>query len=471
MKVQGKILLIDDDELIGSVLARALTEYGYVTRFETETANILTTIEIWYPDIILLDINLPGQQDGISILEEVIERGIDTKVIMITADNSVEMAVKALKLGAADYITKPFDADEVKIVIQNTLEKKRLQDEVACLRRDNAQAKDHVILDTTDNFRLVMERAATLAKAHVKTILITGESGTGKELLARHIHRLIHDEPHDSHAPFVTVNCTALPEHLFESELFGYVKGAFTDAKTDQKGLFELAVGGSILLDEIGDMKEALQAKLLRVLEERQVRRVGGKADLPVEVTVIATTNRNLTLAVEGGFFRQDLFYRLNTFPITIPPLRERKASILLFINHFLAIFAKKYNKLAIKAFSPEAERILCDYDWPGNVRELRNIIEQIVVLEQAQVIGPEHLPLELRRQRGRVVVERRKNTGEFILPDEGINLEELEKKLYNQALAKANNNMIKAAKLLQVSYDTFRFHAKKYCLLAKKGH
>ena len=461
MKLQERVLLVDDDELIGTMLARALTDYGYETRFETETEGILEKIESWYPRLILLDINLPGK-DGISILQEVIDSGIDTSVVMLTADNTAEMAIKALKIGAADYITKPFNTDEVKIVLQGILEKKRLQDEVDYLRRDRDQANDYQIVAINDTFKVIMDTAAKLATAHVQTILITGESGTGKELLARHVHELIHDDPEDNNAPFITVNCTALPEHLFESELFGYVKGAFTDAKADKKGLFELANGGSILLDEIGDMKEGLQAKLLRVLEERCIRRVGGKADLPINVTVIATTNRNLTQAIAAGKFRQDLFYRLGTFPIVIPPLRERKASIPLFINHFLRLFSLKYNKLTIKSFSPEAEKILCAYDWPGNVRELKNVIERIVVLEQASVIQPEHLPRGFERDT-KPVVSKRQESGRYTLPDEGIKLEELEKELFIQALAKANQNMSKAANLLNVSYDSFRNHIKKY--------
>jgi len=460
MKVKQRILLVDDDELIGTMLARALTDYGYETRFETEPEGILEKIESWYPNLILLDINLPGG-DGISILQETIDSGIDTSVVMLTADNTAEMAIKALKIGAADYITKPFNTDEVKIVIQNILEKKRLQDEVDYLRRDRDQSHDHQIVAINDTFKVIMDTAAKLARAHVQTILITGESGTGKELLARHVHDLIHEDPTDTNAPFITVNCTALPEHLFESELFGYVKGAFTDAKADKKGLFELANGGSILLDEIGDMKEGLQAKLLRVLEERCIRRVGGKADLPINVTVIATTNCNLTQAIAAGKFRQDLFYRLDTFPIVIPPLRERKASIPLFINHFLKLFSKKYNKLTIKAFSPEAEKILCAYDWPGNVRELKNVIERIVVLEQASVIQPEHLPLGI--ECGKPFAGQGQHAGRYTLPDEGINLEEFEKELFGQALAKANHNMSKAANLLNVSYDSFRNHIKKY--------
>lgn len=463
MKSAGKILLIDDEDFLVSMLARSLRSVGYETRVETSTEGIIDKIESWYPNLILLDINMP-HKNGIVLLQEVIDLGIDTQVVMLTADNSAKMAINALKIGAADYLTKPFNTDEVKIVIQNLLERGRLKDEVDYLRRDKSKAQDYGIVVDSSHVQEMMDTVEKLAEAKVKTILITGESGTGKELMARHIHTISHCEPFTCNTPFVTVNCTALPDHLFESELFGYVKGAFTDAKTDRKGLFELANGGSILLDEIGDMKEGLQAKLLRVLEERKIRRVGGKADLPIDVTVIATTNRNLQAAVAEGAFRMDLFYRLNTFPLSILPLRERRASIPSFAKHFLSLFSKKYNKTSIKAFSPGAEKSLCAYSWPGNVRELKNVVERIVVLEEAEIIQTQHLPSELHNHpepdpAGRTTDDK------YVLPEEGIDLHEFEKDLYRQALAKANHNMSKAAKLLNLSYDSFRNHAKKYQL------
>jgi len=463
MKPTGKIFLIDDEEFLVSMLARSLRTAGYETRVETSTEGVLDKIESWYPDLILLDINMPGK-NGITILQEILERGMDTQVVMLTADTSATMAIKAMKIGAVDYLTKPFKTDEVKIVVQNLLEQGRLKDEVEYLRRGRSQSQEYGIVVESSDVQEMMDIVEKLAEAKVKTILITGESGTGKELMARHIHTLSHCDPANCSTPFVTVNCTALPGHLFESELFGYVKGAFTDAKTDRKGLFELADGGSILLDEIGDMQEGLQAKLLRVLEERKIRRVGGKADLPINVTVIATTNRNLHQAVEEGSFRKDLFYRLNTFQLILPPLRERKSSIPALANHFLSLFSTKYNKTAIKAFSPEAEKILCAYDWPGNVRELKNVVERIVVLEQAQIIQPENLPFGLDKNQ-RPIADRTTTDGKYILPDEGIDFTEFEKDLYIQALVKANHNMSKAAKLLDISYDSFRNHAKKYRL------
>jgi transcriptional regulator with PAS, ATPase and Fis domain len=280
--------------------------------------------------------------------------------------------------------------------------------------------------------------------------------------MARYIHNRLHPDRDEEYAPFIAVNCTALPEQLFESELFGHAKGAFTDAKSDKKGLFELADGGTILLDEIGDMDSALQSKLLRVIEKREVRRIGGKVDLPVDVTVIATTNTDLEEALEAKRFRTDLFFRLNTFPLHIPPLRERREDIPLLAAHFLTMFSQTYLKGRIKGFSSEAMKLLSSHDWRGNTRELRNVIERIVVLENVETILPEHLPVPFARTE---FVERRA-PGQFVLPETGISLEELEKDLIEQALKRTDNNQTKAAKLLNMSYDSLRYQIKKFGLL-----
>ncbi|WP_333653555.1 sigma-54 interaction domain-containing protein [Dissulfurispira sp.] len=305
-------------------------------------------------------------------------------------------------------------------------------------------------------------KAEKLAEAKVQSILITGESGTGKELIARYIHRLMHGDCSKRCIPYIAVNCTALPETLLESELFGYEKGSFTDAKSDKKGIFEMADGGTILLDEIGDMKMDLQGKLLRVLEERAVRRIGGKEEIPINVTVIATTNRNVSEAVKTGEFRTDLFFRLSTFYLHIPPLRERKEDIPALARYYLSYFATRYNNKVIKGFSPEAEKILTIYDWPGNVRELRNLVERLVVLENAEYILPEHLPAWLTSQPTSTV---QPSNGGFTLPDTGISLDEVEKDLIMQALEKAKHNKTLAAKLLDISYDSLRYQIKKFGL------
>jgi transcriptional regulator with PAS, ATPase and Fis domain len=301
-----------------------------------------------------------------------------------------------------------------------------------------------------------------LAAARVASLLITGESGTGKELLARYFHSMLHAPSEPRRLPYIAVNCAALPENLLESELFGYEKGSFTDAKTDKKGVFELANGGVILLDEVGEMQAALQSKLLRILEERQVRHVGGSENIPVDITVIATTNRNLSDEVKKGSFRSDLFYRLNSFHIAMPSLRERREDILLLARHFISFFSKKYNKKGISAISPEAEKIMLAYQWPGNIRELKNCIERLVVLGNEGDILAEHLPATLT---GRLSALDRSAEGRFLLPDGGISLDDLERDIILQALEKTNHNKTQAAKLLNITYDTLRYQVKKYGL------
>jgi transcriptional regulator with PAS, ATPase and Fis domain len=271
----------------------------------------------------------------------------------------------------------------------------------------------------------------------------------------------MHDADDKGYAPFIWINCAAMPESILESELFGYEKGAFTDAKSDKKGLFEMAKGGTLLLDEIGDMKTELQSKLLRVLEERKIRRIGGSRDIEIDLTVLGTTNKNLAEAVGSGEFRKDLFFRLSTFYLHIQPLSKRTDDILRLAKYFLTHFAKKYNKKQSIDISPEAEQLLTNYKWPGNIRELKNLIERFVVLENIEVILPEHLPHWITDQGE--IQSGKKNVGAFVLPDKGISIEEVEKNFILQALEKTNNIQSQAAKLLNMTYDAFRSHLKKY--------
>lgn len=460
MKNRGKIFIVEDDALVASMLSLTLTKEGYEVRSSVTPEDLIDKIDAFRPDVIILDINLP-KKSGLDILKEIKKRKLTSGVLILTADDTAETAVKAMKLGAEDYITKPFNINKVKIAIKNIIEKERLKQEIDYLRKVACESFEKDIIWESSSMKEIKAKIEKIALAGVSTMLIMGESGTGKELLARYVHNLVYGNCKLVYAPFISVNCAALPETLLETELFGYEKGAFTDAKSDKKGLFELAEGGTLLLDEIGDMKHNLQSKLLRVLEERKFRRIGGKEEIPVNAIILATTNRNIPELVEKGDFRLDLFYRLNAFSVTIPPLRERRSDIPALCKYFLSYFANKYNNKTIKGFSSEAEELLKNYHWPGNVRELKNVVERIVVLESSEIILPEHLPKEILHQSA---IAAHKGT-RFILPDTGISLEEVEKDLFMQALQKAKNNKTLAAKLLNISYDTLRYQIKKFGL------
>ncbi len=458
MTVKGKIFILDDDELILSMLSKVLKKDGYEVYSETRTNDVVKKIHSWAPNVVLLDIRLPNRS-GIDILRDIKNEGIITEVVMLTADDTAETAVTAMKLGAVDYLTKPFNTDEVKIVVSNVIEKENLKQEVAFLRKVYSETFVREFIGESAIVKDLISQMKKLAESRVSNILITGESGTGKEVVARNIHHFMYGSERAGVSPFIWINCAAMPESILESELFGYEKGAFTDAKTDKKGLFEMAKGGSLLLDEIGDMKTELQSKLLRVLEERTIRRLGATKDVPIDVTVLATTNKNLAEAVESGKFRKDLFFRLSTFYLHILPLRERPEDIPLLASHYLNHFAKKYNKKTI-TISPEAEKILVPYSWPGNVRELKNLVERFVVMEDVDVIRPENLPHWLTKEKA---PSDQTSDSKFILPDSGISIRDLEKDLIMQALNKAKNNKTQAAKLLNMSYDALRSHLKKY--------
>jgi DNA-binding NtrC family response regulator len=365
-----------------------------------------------------------------------------------------------MKLGAVEYFTKPFNLDEIKIIVGNIIENIRLKAEIAYHRKNLCPYLGEGLIGESPPMVEILKKADKLVQARAETILITGESGSGKEILARYFH--CRREEGESNGPFFAVNCTALPENLIEGELFGHMKGAFTDARSDKKGIFELAGSGTLLLDEIGDMRLDLQAKLLRVIEDRTIRRLGGSVDLPVEATVIVTTNKDLKVAAEQGGFRKDLFYRLHTFAIELPPLRERGHDILLLARYFLRYFSSKYLKKSIKCFSAGAEKTIMSYGWPGNVRELRNIIERCVVLEELETITGEHLRLNLAGWTD----SESSVCSRIILPEKGLSLEELEKDLIRQALERTDANQTKAARLLGISYDTMRYQMKKFALL-----
>lgn len=459
MQVTGRIFVFEDDELIGTMLVRALKKAGHSVRYENNPKGFLDKIASWSPDIVMLDIKLPGKS-GLDMLVDIKEQDTKTQVVMLTADDSSETSVKAMKLGATDYLTKPFNIDEVLMVLAGILEKEKLRDEVSYFRKQCKERNQKKIIGNSLPTQELIFEVKTLARAGVDSVLLTGESGTGKELIASHLHQLLSKE---SQIPLIRINCAALPESLLEAELFGHVKGSFTDARQDKKGLFELADGGCLLLDEIAEMDMTLQSKLLRVLEERKIRRVGGHEEIPVSVTIIATTNKNMPLEVKQGTFRLDLFYRLNTFVLHVPPLRDRQDDIILLAEFFLDQYRHRYKRHAIQGFNKESQRLMLSYGWPGNVRELKNVVERLVVLKNPSLIEPRHLPPEISMTETSVSIPH--SSKDFILPAEGLNTTELEKSLIAQAMEQSGNNQKQAASLLQMKYDTFRYKLKKHGL------
>ncbi|MDH3973832.1 MAG: sigma-54 dependent transcriptional regulator [Deltaproteobacteria bacterium] len=455
---KAKILVVDDEELIRWSLEQNLSDEGYqvITAGTGEDALRLTREEL--PDLIFLDLQLPGIS-GMEVLQKVKEISSDIIVVIITALGVVEMVVKAMKLGAFDYINKPFNLDELSLLVEKAVETVRLRKEVATLRAEQSQRfSPGNIIGSDTKIKAVMGMVEKVAKSDTTTVLITGESGTGKELIAK----AIHSTSARSNEPFMAVNCAALPETLLESELMGHEKGAFTDAKTMKKGLFELADGGTLFLDEIGDMPLGMQAKILRVLEDRMVRRIGGTKDVAVDVRIISATNKDLLKAIEAGTFRSDLYYRLQVIPIKLPALRERKGDILSLVMHFVGQFNREFNK-DVKGISKMAERFLLEYSWPGNVRELKNVIERAIILESEETLLVEHLPLEIVA----MGTKPRKNEGiDIQIPPEGISIEAVEKELIEKALDMTGGNQSKAAKKIGLGIDAFRYRMKKFGLL-----
>ncbi len=452
-----KILVIDDEELIRWSLTENLGAEGHeILTAETGEEGVeLTAAEM--PDLVLLDHRLPGI-DGLEALRRIKEIDKNQLVIMMTAYGAVEDAVSAMKLGAHDYLNKPFNLEEIKHIIGKAFETTKLRREVAHTLAEQKRRFDlGNIIGVSPKMLHVFETVRKISQSDATTVLIEGDSGTGKDLIARAIHY----NSKRASEPLMTINCSALPENLLQSELFGYEKGAFTDAKTMRKGLLELADDGTVFLDEIGDMSQSLQVKILRFIEDKTFKRVGGARDIRVDVRIIAATNRGLQAAVKEGAFREDLYYRLKVIPIYVPPLRERKEDILPLAKFFIETFNAEFRK-DVKGLSPDAERLLVDYSWPGNARELKNVIERAIILESESTILPEHLPIELTNP---PAGEGRGNFA-YELPDEGVSIEEVERELVLQALKKVDGNQTQAARLLDLSRDALRYRMKKYGLL-----
>ncbi|HEY5673963.1 MAG TPA: sigma-54 dependent transcriptional regulator [Malonomonas sp.] len=455
--LKNKILVVDDEHLIRWSLEQNLKKQGYEVTTAGSGEDALRLLQEESPDLVLLDVQLPGM-NGMEVLERIKELDEEVIVIMVTALGVLETAVMAMRLGAYDYINKPFNLDELAIVIKKSLETQDLKREVAQLR--STQPKKFSIdqiIGQSDELQHVLSMIRKIAKSDAGTVLVQGESGTGKELVAKAIHY----EGGRADKPFMAINCAAVPETLLESELMGHEKGAFTDAKNLKKGLFEMAHGGTVFLDEIGDMPQGIQAKLLRVLEDRTFRRVGGTKDIHVDVRIISATNKDLLAAIADKSFRNDLYYRLQVIPIFLCPLRERRSDILILAHSFIESFNREFGK-SVKGISEAAEKFLVEYDWPGNVRELRNVIERAIILENEEIMRLEHLPRELVSKSG----GSESGPLEFNLPPEGIDIEDVERELIRQALDMSEGNQSKAAKKLNLGIDAFRYRMKKFKFL-----
>ena len=450
-----RILLVEDEKLIRWSLANRLTKEGYVVAEVDRGSDALKALEEQEIDLILLDYRLPDM-DGLQLLKIVGPKFRDLPVIMMTAYSTVESAIEAMKLGAFDYLNKPFEIEELLVTIQKALETTSLKRELGRYRR--AQEERFGMANLVGrNARIVevFELVKKIAASSATTVLLQGESGTGKDLLANTIHYA----SDRAKKPFMNLTCSALPEALLESELFGHERGAFEDAKAAKKGLFELADGGTVFLDEIGEIGPNLQSKVLRFLEDRTFKRVGGTVDIRVDVRIVAATNANLDQAVSEGRFRKDLYYRLKVIPIVLPPLRERPEDVPLLVKHFIDHFNREFKK-GTRGVSHAAMQALMEYPWPGNIRELKNLIERVMILENKEIIDLPDLPREILVQEPYQPVEQT-----FTLPPGGVVLEDVERSLIEQALKRTGGNQTRAARLLGLTRDTLRYRLKKYDL------
>lgn len=455
--MKPSILIVDDDEVIRDTLSDVLKKREYDVYAVGSGEETVSMVRKNIIDLILLDMRLPDE-DGLEVLKKIKEFDTEILVIMMTAYSDIQTAVSAMKLGAYHYINKPFDLEELKLLIEKGIETKSLINEVRRLhRQQNEGNQKSQIFGTTSQIQYIKELIGMISKTNKTSVLIQGESGTGKELAANAIHY----NSKRGHRPLMKINCSAIPDSLLESELFGYEKGAFTDAKTTKKGLFELADGGTVFLDEIGDMKPFLQSKILRVIENQSFMRVGGEREIKVDVRIIAATNKDLEALVREGLFRKDLYYRLKVMVVEMPSLRERKEDILLLSNLFIEEINREYSK-NIKGLTEDAKKIMVQYPWPGNVRELKNVIERAMILTDQAHITPKQLPFELRHKEPTNLKALEVNPFEI---SEMIPLEEVEKIYLLNVLKRLEWNKSKASKMLGISRATLRAKVKKYRL------
>lgn len=448
----SRILIADDEKNMRWALEKALSKEGYIIITASDGKSALEMYKEHEPDLVLLDIRMP-EMDGIDVLREIRKINDSTQVVIMTAHGTLENAVEALRLGAIDYVTKPFDIEEVKLIISKALNITRLNTEVKFLRNEMVKSGTSRIIGTGRKFKDVLSLVDKVSSTNAN-VLILGESGTGKELIAKEIHL----KSARADKPYIAVNCGAIPENLLESELFGHEKGAFTGAAARKPGRFERAEGGTIFLDEVGELNLSTQVKLLRVIQEREFERVGGTDVIKTNVRIIAATNRDLEKMVKEGAFREDLYYRLKVVPIILPPLRERKEDIPLLADYFIEKYSADMGLKPIR-FSGEAMECLEEYWWPGNIRELENIIERLVILNDGEEIYKEMLPNEMTESIHGTETDKMPDLGE------GVVLEDVEKKLIVQALEKTGGNKSQAARLLGISRYTLLYRMDKYNL------
>jgi DNA-binding NtrC family response regulator len=495
---RAKILVVDDERMIRWSIQQALSKDGHSVATVETGEEALTQASDEMPDLVFLDIALPGI-DGIEVLRRLKALDPSVTAVMVTATEDLKTAVEAMRLGAYDYVSKPFDLDRLRVIAKNALDRHELRQEVEFHRKESVNRFGfHRIVGPSRKLKEVVEVARKVAKSDASTVLLQGESGTGKDLIAQAIHY----ESNRGTRPFMPINCTALPEELLESELMGHEKGAFTDAKATKRGLFELADGGTVFLDEIGDMKPGLQAKLLRFIENKTFRRVGGHRDILVDVRIIAATNKQLEELVKSGRFREDLYFRLNVIPIRIPPLRERREDIMPLAEYYLAEFSREF-KRPVQGFPEEDKARMVSYDWPGNVREIKNVIERAIILGSEGSSEMMGLPMkESRAERGapagapvpagegETCVQNKVALADmsggadllapapeaetyqsirehvFQLPPAGVDLEEVERDFIRQALERTAGNQTRAAESLGLTRDALRYRMKKFGFL-----
>jgi two-component system response regulator PilR (NtrC family) len=456
-----RILVVDDERSMRELLAIVLRREGYDVLLAENGRTAVAALERESIDLLISDIKMPDMS-GVDVLRAAKQIDPDILGIMITAFASTETAVEAMRLGACDYLSKPFDIDLVKMKVREKIENRQLRQENVLLKRTLGLPHQFSnIIGRSESMLAVFKMIETVSRTN-STILLTGESGTGKGLVAQAIHfNSLRREK-----PMVSLNCGAMPETLLESELFGHMRGAFTGADQNKKGLLEVAERGTIFLDEIGEMSPVMQVKLLRVLQERRFRRVGGLEELTADIRVIAATNQDLTKAVAEGRFREDLYYRINVIPIALPPLRERREDIPLIAEHFLAKYSEQMEK-SVTSISREAMDLLMAHDWPGNIRELENVLERAIAFESTPAVLPDSLPPAIRRETSRPAAS--SSTQADSLPESGFDLEahvkEIEMVYIAEALKRAGGVQVKAAELLGMSFRSFRYYVKKYNL------